>query len=114
MVWGICIGISMATGKKAHLGIDIFVSFAPPKARHILGIISTFLLVVTYMLLTVLSVQFVMMALNTGNVSPILRIPFWQLYLALPIGFVLSTIRAIQVLVQVIRGKDETAEEVIL
>lgn len=114
MVWGICIGISIATEKKAHLGIDILVSFAPQKVHHILEILSGVLLTLIYTIMSILSIQFVLMAINTGNVSPLLRIPFWMIYLALPIGFMLSTIRSIQVLTKIIKGSDEGFEEVML
>ena len=114
MVWGICIGISIATEKKAHLGIDIFVSFAPPKWRRILEIGSSVLLTLVYIMMSVLSILFIRMAINTGNVTPLLRIPFWKVYLALPIGFILSTIRSLQVLAKVIKGDSDGFEEVTL
>lgn len=113
MVWGLLIGISIATKQAAHLGIDVFVSYAPKKIRKVLVMISNILLIVMYVVLVILSVQFIGMAIKTGNVSPILRIPFWQIYLALPIGFGLSTIRGIQVLVGVIKNEEKT-EEVLL
>lgn len=114
MVWGILIGVSIATRQSAHLGIDVFVSFAPKKVQKALIIISNLLLILTYAALVVLSVQFIMMAIKTGNVSPLLRIPFWILYLCLPIGFGLSFIRGTQVLIDIIKNKEVEKDEVIL
>lgn len=114
MVWGILIGVSIATRQSAHLGIDVFVSFAPKKVQKALVIISNLLLILTYAALVVLSVQFIMMAIKTGNVSPLLRIPFWILYLCLPIGFGLSFIRGTQVLIDIIKNKEVEKDEVIL
>lgn len=114
MVWGICIGISIATEKKAHLGIDILVSFAPPKARRALEIASSVILTLMFVMMVVLSIMFVNKAIVTGNVTPLLRIPFWMIYLALPIGFILSTVRSIQVLQKIIKGDNEGFEEVML
>ena len=114
MVWGICIGISIATEKKAHLGIDILVSHAPPAARRFLEILSGLLLTCVYIAMLVLSVMFVSQAIVTGNLTPLLRIPFWMVYLALPIGFGLSTIRSIQVLYKIVKGDEEGFEEVML
>lgn len=114
MVWGICIGISIATEKKAHLGIDIFVSFAPQRVRRVLEIFSSVVLALIYVMIFGLSVLFVTGAMKLGNVTPILRIPFWMVYLALPIGFGLSLIRSIQVLVKIIKGDTEGFEEVAL
>lgn len=114
MVWGICFGISIATRQAAHLGIDVFVSFAPPKIQKILLIISNTLLIISYVVLVILSGLFIGMAMKTGNVSPILRIPFWIIYLALPIGFGLSAIRGIQVLIEIIQDKNKQKEEVVI
>ena len=43
-----------------------------------------------------------------------LRIPFYLIYLALPIGFGLSAIRSVQNLVDIIRGVDQEKEEVLV
>ena len=61
-----------------------------------------------------LSILFVNMAVKTGNVTPLLRIPFWMIYLALPIGFALSMLRSIQVLAKIIKGDKDGFEEVML
>ncbi len=114
MVWGICIGISIATEKKAHLGIDIFVSFAPQKMRRRLEIISGILLTLIFAMVLALSILFVNMAVKTGNVTPLLRIPFWMIYLALPFGFAMSMLRSIQVLAKIIKGDKDGFEEVML
>ncbi len=54
------------------------------------------------------------MAVKTGNVTPLLRIPFWMIYLALPIGFAMSMLRSIQVLAKIIKGDKDGFEEVML
>ena len=108
------LGISIATRQKAHLGIDILVSMAPKKAQRALEITSGALMIVMFVFLTFESVLFIQHAMKTGNVSPMLRIPFYLIYLALPIGFGLSAIRSVQNLVDIIRGVDQEKEEVLV
>lgn len=96
MVWGIFIGISIATRKKAQLGIDIFVTMVPVKQRKILTFISHIFLILTYAVMFYLASVFVINASKTGQLTPILRLQFYYVYMAMPIGFFLSLIRAIQ------------------
>ena len=114
MVWSTLLGISIATRQKAHLGIDILVSMAPKKAQRALEITSGALMIVMFVFLTFVSVLFIQNAMKTGNVSPMLRIPFYLIYLALPIGFGLSAIRSVQNLVDIIRGVDQEKEKVLV
>lgn len=113
MVWSTLLGISIATRQKAHLGIDIFVSMAPEKLQRALEILSASMMILMYVFLVLVSILFIQNAVKTGNVSPMLRIPFYQIYLALPIGFGLSAVRGIQVLLGVIKGRDEKEEVLI-
>lgn len=112
MIWGVFIGISIVTRKKAQLGIDIFVTMAPERVRRILGIISSVLLIVMYVILFFLSASFVMDAATTGQLTPILRVPFFWVYLAMPVGFFLSSVRAVQVFWAERTGKDVEETEV--
>ena len=113
MVWSTMLGISIATRQKAHLGIDIFVSMAPKKLQRALEIFSTLMMIVMLVFLTIISIVFIQSAIRTGNVSPMLRIPFYIIYLALPLGFGLSAVRSIQDLVDVIKGVDNKEEVLI-
>mgnify|MGYP001277162980 FL=1 len=117
MIWGIFIGISIVTRKKAQLGIDIFVTMAPENIRKALAFISHMLLIVTYALVLYLSVRFVVDSAKLGNLTPTLRIKFFYVYLAMPIGFLLSLYRALQIFVNEYIRKikpDEDREEVYL
>ena len=114
MIWSTLLGISIATKQKAHLGIDIFVSMAPKKIQRILEIFSWSMLIVMYLFLVWTSILFILTAIKTGNVTPMLRIPFYIIYLALPIGFGLRAIRGLQVLIAIIKGVEEKSEEVLI
>ena len=72
------------------------------------------MLIVMYLFLVWTSILFILTAIKTGNVTPMLRIPFYIIYLALPIGFGLSAIRGLQVLIAIIKGVEEKSEEVLI
>lgn len=116
MVWGIFIGISIVTRKRAQLGIDLLISFAPTKLHKKINFTTNAILVFTYITASILSIMFVIDAFELGNLTPITRIKFAYIYLAMPIGFILSTYRAIQNWIEDMKGDgiDENKEEVIL
>ena len=115
MVWGIFIGISIVTRKRSQLGIDLLTSFASPKLQKMINFVSNALLVFTYVAASILSIIFVIEAFKLGNLTPITRIKFAYIYLALPIGFILSTYRALQNWSSDLKGEiDVNKEEVIL
>lgn len=98
MIWGIFLGISIGTRKKAHLGVEAFVNMTPERMRRKLLLIAQILLVSIYVITAYLSVELTLIIKENGQVTPQLRIPMYLIYAALPVGTILSSIRAAQVL----------------
>lgn len=98
MIWGIFMGISIGTRKKAHLGVEAFVNMTPAKVRKGLLFLSQAILLVSYVVIAYLSLDLTLTIKENGQVTPSLRLPMYFIYGALPVGFVLSAIRAAQVL----------------
>lgn len=111
MIWGIFIGLSIVTRKKAQLGIDILVSVVPEKLQKALNYISHIVLIITYIILFIISINFVMGAAKTGQLTPITRIPYTYVYLALPVGFGLCIYRSIQAFWDDLKGNKNSADE---
>lgn len=116
MIWGIFIGISIVTRKKAQLGIDVIESFAPEKFNRMMSFIANILIIVVYVILFIISINFVMDSVKLGQLTPILRIKFYYIYLAMPVGFLLCTYRSIQIFwnefIKVSKTADEEVKEV--
>lgn len=111
MIWGIFIGVSIVTRKKAQLGIDIAVNLVPEKFKKYFHILNGGLLILTYAIILYLSILFVLGAFETGQMTPILRIKFYYVYLAMPIGFLLCLYRSIQLFWHMNIKKDIAEEE---
>lgn len=114
MIWGIFIGISIVTRKKSQLGIDLLISFAPPKLHKVISSASNILIIFTYVVASILSILFVIEAFKLGNLTPITRIKFAYIYLAMPIGFILSTYRALQNWISDMKSDGEVNEEEVI
>lgn len=109
MIWGIFFGISIGTRERTHLGVEAFIGLLPTKPRKVVLIISQIIVVLAYLCLAILSVKLVLLLKENTQRTPSMRIPFFLIYSALPVGFILSFIRAVKVLWEDIfyRGKDE-------
>lgn len=98
VIWATLIGFSICARKKAHLGIDMLVEKLPPKASKAVALLVQFLSLATYVFLTYASVKFVTFSFSIKQMTPALQIPYWVVYLALPIGFGLSSLRTVQII----------------
>lgn len=97
MIWGVFFGISIGVRHKAHLGVDVFVSMLPSKGQAVLSKLSGMIVVASYLFLSVISVLLILKVKSMGQRTPAMQIPTWMIYSALPVGFILSFIRSVQV-----------------
>lgn len=111
MIWGIFIGLSIVTRKKAQLGIDVLIHLAPTNFNKIIGMLTSILLILTYLGLFIISLQFVLTSKDLGQLTPILRIKFYYIYLAMPIGFILCMYRSTQIFINSYIKNDGTKKK---
>ena len=95
-IWLIFLSIGIGFRENKHISIDIILDLCPRPIQKIVKQI-------TYLLVFGLSLMFVwegyVLVLQMqifGQTSANLQLPMWVVYLALPIGFLLATIRIIQ------------------
>lgn len=104
MIWATFIGISAGVKIGTHIGVDALVTRLPDRVKLPFTVLTDVMILVFYIVVTVLSVQLVLGIQQTGQLSPALRMPMWYAYLAIPVGFVLSCFRQVQLLVQKLAG----------
>ncbi len=97
MIWGILIGVSIGVRKRTHMGLEIIIEKMPQKIQKPLVFISHLIIIGTFGFLTIMSFLMVLELHGRGQTSPSLSIPMYLVYSSLLIGFLLSTIRAIQI-----------------
>lgn len=97
MIWSIYIGIVIVTRQRAHVAVDILPNVLRGAARTALLIFIQLCVLGTLAWLLKLSLGLIALATNSGQASPILKIPYWFMYSSMAIGFGLSIIRQLQV-----------------
>ncbi len=105
MIWIAFIGGSTCFRKGVHVSIDFFLDIVPRKVRFFMLVVITIICSVFTAVMAYYGVKVVEFIMNSGQVSPALSMPMWIPYLALPIGFVLMTIRNIHIFIQMLQGK---------
>jgi C4-dicarboxylate transporter, DctQ subunit len=98
MIYGVFLGISIGTRKKAHLGVEAFVNMVPKNMKKAVLLVSALIQVGAYCWFAYLCVTLTLILQENGQSTPSLRVPTYLVYGALPLGFILSAIRSVQVL----------------
>ncbi|MBM4761088.1 TRAP transporter small permease [Bacillus sp. B15-48] len=106
-IWLIFLTIGIGFKENKHIGIDIVLDLLPKTLQKLIRQL-------TYILVLVLSLLFVwegyILVLQMqmfGQTSANLQLPMWWVYLSLPVGFLLSTIRLIQASINLWLHKSE-------
>ena len=101
MIWCIYIGVIAATREKAHVGVEVLVGFLPKKVQKVLKVITDFITLGTFTWLFYLTVIWILGCVQ-GNIqlTPMMKLPYWIMYSSVAVGFGLSIITQIQVMVK--------------
>lgn len=100
----ILLGVSYACGTNGHIRADIITSKVGPKTRLVLEVISDIFTIVFSIGLFIVSIPMIQNMVKYPQNLPILQIPYWVIYIMLPVSCVLSVIRIIQYNISKFRG----------
>ncbi len=111
-IWMIYIGISYGARIMKHIKIEASLGLFPKKVRPFVVILGDILFFVFSVIIVYLAYDVVLQQVKLGQTSPALRIPMWFMYSAPMVGFALTAIRQLQVIVIRIKalGKVEGGE----
>jgi C4-dicarboxylate transporter DctQ subunit len=104
IVWVSFIGAATCVREASHISLDTLVKVLPPRIRRVAAAISGIILVLAFIELSWLSVDFVLKIRNTGQTSATLgNIPMFAVYLCIPLGFIMAAWWALIDLVRTLR-----------
>ena len=105
LIWCTFIGASLGIKENIHIGVDVLVLKFPPKTQRVLVIISILLCILFGVIVAVKGYEFAKFISRSHLLSRDLRIPMQLGSLAVPVGGVLVTLRFIERLALVLKGK---------
>ena len=110
MIWITFFGGSICARNKMHVGIDIFAQMAPPVLKKIMLVTAQLSAALFTALLTIYSFELTMLLVETSQKSPALMMPMWIVYVSMPLGGALMTIRFIVAAYKVYKEKPDDVE----
>jgi C4-dicarboxylate transporter DctQ subunit len=103
LVWSVLIGATVVTAHNSHVRVDILDNMLPPPARRWLDVASTLVLIGFAIILCWSGLE---LALRTSGMrAPMLGIPMWVIYAALPLSGLLDLVFLLARLAQLVRGQ---------
>lgn len=110
MIWITFIGCSVCFGRGLHVGIDFFLEYMSEKWKKIIGYFVNFVSIILMLFLIYYGTELVLFSMNSGQITPSLRIKMYWVYLCIPLGATLSLIHLVMNLFDN-RRKPESIEE---
>ncbi|KEJ91671.1 TRAP transporter small permease [Synergistes jonesii] len=101
-IWTTFFSMSYTIYMRNMLRVDLLAEFLPERIRQILEISIQFLSLGIYSTFAYYSVIVYRSLVTSGRVSPALRIPMYMVYSALCVGFFLSVVRTLQLIVELV------------
>ena len=111
-VWTCFIGSAYAYRKHEHLGVDILITYLPPKIRRVVSSIMAVIELLVLIMLTWISAEYCYHLVFSRSgafklmLTDYLRIPKIYTGIAVPIGFGLSTFHSVKFMIHRFMGID--------
>lgn len=104
IIWITFIGGSICFRRGIHVGIDVLIDYLPTKGKKILSFIINLMAIALMFFLIKFGIDLVIFSMNTGQLTPALQIKMYWVYLAIPIGALLSLIHLFMQTYEMIRN----------
>lgn len=106
IIWGVFLGFAIALRHNQHIQVDLLYDKMPPKLQKLVDLFATIVSIFFCLAYTYYGYVLVEARFHSGMVSLDVGIPMWIVYLILPISGLLFTLRFIERLVNIARGKE--------
>ena len=97
MIFASMLAIGMGVREKSHLGVTMFVSILPSQISIIVSAFAQLLNLVIYVILSIISWQFIIAQYKFGQLSAALKLPMYLVYGMMLLGFAFSSIETLYV-----------------
>src|SRR5699024_10122602 len=102
-IWFIYFGMIVAAKDKEHISVTMLVNTFKGKGQDIFYIISNGLWLYFNIYVTVISIQLIDHLFQLGNLTAMLKISVWVLYIVLPLCFIWTSIYIVRDMIFQIR-----------
>jgi len=105
-VYLVYIGIAIAVRSQAHTRMSFVLNILPKKIKGILEIVDQFLFLGFCIAMFYQSMSLVKFSFEMGDLTPATGVPMYLIFLALPLGFALSSLHLILIIYEKVKYYD--------
>lgn len=98
-IWSSFLSISYCIRKRLSIQITLLIDSFPFKLKYIFIMVVDVICLALYAYLTPQAVSYLGQTIANGQLSTALRVPMWVIYLAPCVGFGMSMLRSLQMLI---------------
>ena len=106
MVWIVFVGGSIAIRTRGHMAIDLLPLALSPPNRRLLALVVAFASLVFFAVFFWYSLEHTLRVRSINQLTPVMQVPMWLTYLAMPVGSLLMALRTIQSIVRILKTED--------
>ena len=107
-VWSVFLSIGCSIRSRNILRVDLLLQPLPARVRTVVEILLDVVNVVLYAFLCQCSISAVKNIYTSGQTSPALELPMYMVYMIVPVGFALASLRSVQKIYFDVTGKNDT------
>lgn len=111
IIWAVFIGLPVTLRKGSHIKVDVVVNLLSGKKRGFVIFLATMIGVLFSLFLFFFSVKYTAFLKESGEISITTDIPEYIYFMALPVGGFLLSIRYVQELISVLKGKKDNVKD---
>lgn len=112
IIWITFIGSSICFSRGTHMGIDlVFTLVKNEKLQRVIKIFILLASMVFMIFMLIFGIKLVQFTKASGQISPSLEIKLYIMYLALPIGAIMSILEIILNIIDIIKKDSTTIKE---
>jgi TRAP-type C4-dicarboxylate transport system permease small subunit len=90
MLWGILLGSSLVAASRGHIRVEVLELVLPPAGQRVVAWLANVLTLAFSLILLWAGIQLI--ARSWLQQSPVLEVPKWTVYLAIPVGAALESL----------------------
>ncbi|MFB4167369.1 TRAP transporter small permease [Virgibacillus sp. JSM 102003] len=104
MIWIAFIGSSICFRRGIHVGVDLLINSVSKAGKKVLQVYINIIAVVFMIFLIKFGFDLVIFSMDTGQITPSLEIKMYWIYLAIPVGAILSIVHIITQTINLLRN----------
>ena len=119
IIWVTFFACSLCAEDNLHVGIDVFIQMAKPPLRKAMRIFGMLCAAAFSAFMIEFSLRNTALLFETAQKSPVMLLPMWIVYVCMPLGALLTTLRFLKKAIEYIRmkpaefaDKEESAEDI--